>query len=153
MSPSFVGYEGNTGTLWLDGEGSSGFQYDKFSNGVFTPVPIQGASISFAGAVMWSGKVKSMVVGDQSTFSAPTFYHVSDTGMVTGSTVLQCAQQSDFCDVVQATIKGPGLVGPDAVALTAARFAFPAGGAPTLFYSAPFVQPGAAAVSSNKGGN
>jgi hypothetical protein len=149
----FLGYEGGTGTLWVDGSDSSGlFQYDSFSGGTFTPVIITGGEISFPGAVTWSGKVKSMVLGDQDTFSAPTFYQVSDTGEITGSTVLQCTQQSDFCDIVQATIKGPGLVGADAVGLGVARFAFPAGGPPILVYSAPYVQPIGTAVSPSKSG-
>ncbi len=153
MSPYFLAYEGGTGILWVDGLDSSGmFQYDSFSGGLFTPVTICCVSIAFPGAVMWSGKVKSMVIGDQDTFSAPTFYQVSDTGMITGSTVLQCTQQSDFCDIVQATIKGPGIVGADAISLGVARFAFPAGGPPILQYSAPYVQPIGTAVSPNKGG-
>ena len=42
-------------------------------------------------------------------------------------------------------------VGPDAVLLSANRFAFPAGGAPTLNYPAPFIQPIGSAVSPDKG--
>ncbi len=149
LSPYFLAYEDGTGILWVDGLDSAGmFQYDSFSGGLFTPVTICCVSIAFPGALMWSGKVKSMVVGDQGT----TFYQVSDTGKITGSTVLQCTQQSDFCDIVQATIKGPGIVGPDAIHLGAARFAFPAGGSPILQYSAPFVQPIGSAISSNKNG-
>ncbi len=115
-------------------------------------MPITGGSILFPGTVAWSGKIKSMVVGDQDTFSGPTFYWVSDTGMVTGSTVLTCTQQSNICDPVQATIKGPGLVAGDAIVLTAARWAFPAGGSPVLKYPAPYTQPIGSAVSPNKGG-
>ncbi|MBV8372816.1 MAG: hypothetical protein JOY69_06115, partial [Candidatus Eremiobacteraeota bacterium] len=136
----FLGYEDSTGILWLDGENSSGlFQYDSFSGGTFVPVMITGGAIAFPGAVMWSGKTKTMVVGDQSTFSAPTFYQVDDAGHIVGETVLQCTQQSDFCDPVQATIKGPGLVSPDAAELGVARYAFPAGGSPILQYVAPYV--------------
>ncbi|MGA8533973.1 MAG: hypothetical protein WB615_07680 [Candidatus Tumulicola sp.] len=146
----FLGYEGGTGTLWLDGSDSSGvFQYDSFSGGSFTPVPITGGSIDFPGAVMWSGKVKSMVVGDQGT---STFYQVSDTGVITGSTVLQCTQQSNLCDIAQATIKGPGLVGPDVASEGAARFAFPAGGPPILTYPASYIEPIGSAVSPDKSG-
>ena len=69
----FLGYEGGTGTLWLDGSNSSsGFQYDSFSGGTFTPVAITGGTIGFPGTVAWSAKTHSMNVGDQDTFSAPT---------------------------------------------------------------------------------
>jgi len=149
----FNGYEGNTGTLWLDGSDSSGiFQYDSFVGGTFTPVSISGGSILFPGTVAWSGKTKWMNVGDQDTFSAPTFYQVDDSGNIVGSTVTTCTQVSDFCDIVQAAIKGPGLVGPDAALLSANRFAYPAGGSPVLNYPASYSQPIGSAVSPNKGG-
>jgi hypothetical protein len=144
----FIGYEGGTGTLWLDGSDSSGFfQYDSFSGGTFTPVAITGGSIAFPGMVQWSAKTKSMNVGDQDTFSAPTFYQVSDAGAITGATVTNCAQASDFCDIVQGTIKGSGIIGPDAILLQANKFPYPAGGASMLTYSAPFIEPLGSAVS------
>ena len=150
----FLGYQGKTGTLWLDGSDSSGvFQYDSFRGGTFTDVGIHGADIGFPGTVQWSAQTKTMVVGDQDTFSAPAFYWVDGRGNVVGETILQCDQQSDFCDIAQAAIKGSGIVGGDAVALTAARFAFSAGGPPILFYQAPFAQPIGAAVSPDKSGD
>lgn len=146
----FLGYEGGTGTLWLDGEDSSGFfQYDSFIGGTFTPVAITGGTILFPGMVQWSAQTGSMNVGDQDTFSAPTFYQVSDAGAITGSTVTTCAQVSDFCDIVQAVIKGPGIVGPDAILVQANKFAYPGGGAATLNYPASYVQPIGSAVSPN----
>lgn len=147
----FLGYEGGTGTLWLDGSNSSsGFQYDSFSGGTFTPVAITGGTIGFPGTVAWSAKTHSMNVGDQDTFSAPTFYQVSDAGAITGSTVTNCGQISDFCDIVQATIKGPGIVAPDSIALQANTFPYPAGGAPIQSYTGPsYVQPIGSAVSPN----
>jgi hypothetical protein len=149
----FIGYEGKTGTLWLSGSDSSGFfQYDSYAGGTFTSVGVHGASVGFPGTVQWSANTRWMNVGDQDTFSAPTFYQVDDGGNVMGSTVTTCTQASDFCDIVQATIKGPGLVGPDAVLLSANRFAYPAGGSPTLNYPAAYVQPIGSAVSPNKGG-
>jgi len=149
----FIGYEGKTGTLWLSGSDSSGFfQYDSYAGGTFTSVGVHGASVGFPGTVAWSASTRWMNVGDQDTFSAPTFYQVDDGGNVMGSTVTTCTQSSDFCDIVQASIKGPGLVGPDAVLLSANRFAYPAGGAPTLNYPAAYVQPIGSAVSPNKGG-
>lgn len=147
----FVGYQGGTGTLWLSGSDSSGFfQYDSYSGGTFTPVSISGATIGFPGTVAWSGKTGMMNVGDQDTFSSPTFYQVSTTGTVTGSTVTTCTQPSNVCDIVQATIKGPGLVGPDASLHGANRFAYPAGGSPILGYTASYSQPIGSAVSPNK---
>ncbi len=144
----FVGYEAGTGTLWLDGADSSGFfQYDSFSGGTFTPVAITGGTIAFPGTVQWSAQTKTMNVGDQDTFSAPTFYHVDDTGAITGSTVTTCTQVSDFCDIVQATIKGPGLVGPDSIGVVANRFPYPGGGAANLNYGASYVQPIGSTVS------
>jgi len=152
----FDGYQGNTGLLWVDGSDSSGaFQYDSFSGGTFTNVPISGGSILFPGTVLWSVNKTvggSMIVGDQDTFSAPTFYQVSSTGQITGSTVTTCTQVSNICDIVEGTTKGPGLVGPDAILLTANRFAFPAGGAPVLNYPASYSQPIGAAISPAKGG-
>ncbi len=146
----FMGYEAGTGVLWLSGSNSTvGFQADTFSNGKFHIVPVSG--ILFPGTTQWSAKTKTMVLGDQDTFSAPTFYEVDDSGNIVGSTVTQCTQSSDFCDIIQAVIKGPGLVGPDAILLGANRFAFPAGGSPILQYSAPWVGPTGAAVSPDKG--
>jgi hypothetical protein len=148
-----VAYEGKTGTLWLTGDGSAGFLYDSFKNGTFKIVGIHGASVIFGGGLAWSGKTKFMNLGDQGTFASPTFYELDDSGNVRGEVVLTCTQQSDFCDVVQATIKGPGLVAPDAILLSANRFGYPAGGAPKLNYPAPYVQPIGSAVSSNKHGD
>ena len=148
----FLDYD-NTGTLWVDGSNGSGiFQLDTFNGSTFTPVTVSGATILFPGAVKWTANktAPSINVGDQDTFSAPTFYQVSSTGTVTGSTVTTCTQTSDICDIVQATIKGPGLVGPDAILLSANRFAYPAGGAPVLNYPASYVQPIGSAVSPNK---
>jgi hypothetical protein len=148
----FLGYEGKTGRLWLSGSDSSGyFQYDSYAGGTFTNVGIHGASVGFPGTVQWSAKTKLMNVGDQDTFSAPTFYQVDDGGNVMGSTVTTCTQSSDFCDIIQATFKGPGMVGPDAVLLSANRFAYPAGGSPILNYPAEYIGPTGAAVSPNKG--
>jgi hypothetical protein len=148
----FLGYEGGTGTLWLDGTDSSGiFHYDSFKNGKFKNVVINGATIGFPGTVAWSANTKTMNLGDQDTFSAPTIYQVSDSGQITGATVTQCTQESDFCDIVQATLKGPGLVGPDAVLVSTNRFAYPVGGAPTMNYGAPYVQPIGSVISPDKG--
>jgi len=149
----FLAYEGNTGVLWLDGASSSGvFVLETFFDGVFTIVPITGATIGFPGGLAWSAKTRLMNLGDQNTFSAPTIYEINDAGVVKGEVVLQCTQQSDICDPVDFAIKGPGLVAPDSVGLDAARFAYPAGGPPILEYTPPsgYIQPIGAAISSNK---
>jgi hypothetical protein len=149
----FLGYEGKTGTLWLSGSDSSGIsQYDSYAGGVFTNVGIHGATIGFPGMVQWSAKTKAMNVGDQDTFSAPTIYQVDDSGNVIGETVLTCEQTSNFCDVVQGVIKGPGLVASDAVALSVGRYPYPAGGLPIIEYIVPggYVQPIGGAISPDK---
>jgi hypothetical protein len=149
MSVYFLGYQGGTGTLWLDGfNASGGFQYDEFANGTFTPVPIVGGSIGFPGGVQWSAKTHAMNVGDQDTFSAPTIYQVSPAGKIVGSTVLTCSL-SLACDVVTFAIKGSGIVAADAAYLTASLYPYPAGGAPIRSYVAPYVQPIGTAISPN----
>lgn len=128
----FVGYAGGSGTLWLDGSNSSGvFQYDSFSGGTFTPVPISGGTIGFPGNVQWSAKTKSMNVGDQSTFADPTVYRVSPTGHVTGSTVMTCSTPSG-CSVAGYSIKGPNLLMAGASGSSGAVlvYPYPAGGDP-----------------------
>jgi hypothetical protein len=148
----FLGYYGTSGTLFLDGSDSSGyFQYDSFKNGSFKNVGVHGADIGFPGTVAWSGKTGLMNIGDQDTFSTPTFYEVDASGNVRGSVVTECAQESDFCDIIQASIKGPGLVAPDGVAGTVNRFPYPAGGDPNLSYPAGFELPSGTAVSPEKG--
>jgi len=149
----FGGYMGKSGVLYFSGSDSSGFaQYDSLTGGTVADVGIHGATIGFPGTVAWSAATQWMNVADQDTFSAPTLYQVDASGNVQGSTVLECTQVSDFCDPVQMPIKGPGIVAPDAVLLSANRFAYPAGGAPTLNYPAAYVQPIGGAVSPNKGG-
>ena len=146
----FVGYEAGTGVLWLSGGNSTvGFQLDTFSNGEFHIVPVSG--IRFPGMTQWSANTKTMVLGDQGSFSAPTFYQVDDRGNIVGSTVTQCEQPSGLCDIVQAFIKGPRLVGPDVGNLSADIFSYPAGGAPEVVISGMFVEPIGSAVSSDKG--
>jgi hypothetical protein len=148
----FLAYEGKTGTLWLDGSDYSGFfQYDSMSsNGTFTSVGVHGATVNFPGGVQWSGKTNSMNVGDQSGSSGfSVVYQVDDSGNVTGTTDLDGS-----CDVVQYTIKGPGLVAPDACFADATRYKYPQGGNAILTYSgAPFLEPIGSAVSPDKGGS
>jgi hypothetical protein len=135
----FLGYAGLAGTLWLDGSNSSGtFQYDSFSGGAFTQVPISGGTIGFPGNVQWSAKTKSMNVGDQSTFANPTVYRVSPTGRITGSTVMVCSTASG-CSVAGYFIKGPNLVMAAASASNGAVliYPYPAGGDPSKIITSP----------------
>jgi len=145
----FLGYQGSTGTLWVDGSNSSGtFEYDSFRAGVFTPVPIVGASIGFPGGVAWSTKTRTMNVGDQDTFSAPTVYQVTPDGKVTGSTVFDCQLPSNICDVTEFAIKGPGIVaGGAAKRGAAALYAYPTGGSPIRIYGPKLSTGGAVAIS------
>ncbi len=148
----FVGYEGGTGRLWLDGSDSSGFfQYDSFRGGEFTNVGVHGTTIGFPGMVQWSAKTKSMNVGDQDTFSAPTIYQVSNTGQITGATVTQCASPSDFCDIAQGFIKGSRLVAPDSINDSVSIFPYPAGGQPEVVLSGTVGQTIGSVVSPDKG--
>ena len=135
----FVGYAGGAGTLWLDGSNSSGtFQYDSFSGGTFTPVPISGGTIGFPGNVQWSAKTKSMNVGDQSIFANPTVYRVSPMGHITGSMVMTCSTPSG-CSVAGYFIKGPNLVMAGATAGSGAVliYPYPAGGDPSKIITNP----------------
>lgn len=148
----FIGYQAKTGILWLGGSDSSGFfQYDSFRGGTFANVGVHGATIGFPGTVQWSAKTQRMNVGDQDTFTAPTLYQVDDRGNVVGSTVTQCEQSSDFCDIAQGFIKGPRLAAPDGINLSADLFPYPAGGSPEVVISGMFEQPLGAVVSPDKG--
>jgi hypothetical protein len=146
----FLGYD-NKGLLWVDGESiSSGFAYASFSGGTFTAVTITGGppgTPAFPGFVQWSRKTKSMNVGDQSgpALGTPTLYLVSATGAVTGSTTLTCPASA--CDIAQAYIKGPRIVGPNALGANADIYPYPAGGSAESVVTANLVAPIGSAVS------
>ncbi|HEY1681069.1 MAG TPA: hypothetical protein VGF98_05490 [Candidatus Tumulicola sp.] len=127
----FVGYVNNTSTVWVSGITRSyraGLVALDTSNGQATPITLGGATILGPGTVAWSGKTKTMVVGDQVTLP-PTFYLVDPTTYkVTSSVVMSC--KVNLCDIPQATIKGSRLLGPDSVNSRANIFNFPAGGSP-----------------------
>ena len=142
----FLGYQGTTGTLWLDGSNSSGiFAYDKFAAGTFTPVPISGGTIGFPGGVQWSAKTNAMNVGDQAA-PAPTIYQVAPSGKIVGSTVLACGQPSGVCDSANFIIKGPWVVA--SAYPSVALFAYPAGGMPVRFFGQNLNSPIGLAISS-----
>ncbi len=109
---------------------------------------VQGATIGYPGTVAYSAATPSLVVGDHDTYSEPTFYHVNGQNNVPGPTILTCS--SGDCVIVQATVRGKTLVGPDATSISAAIFPWPAGGAASKTLSgAAFEQPiGSAEVKS-----
>jgi hypothetical protein len=144
----FISYLGKTGNLYYSGFDNSFYAaISSYIGGNFALLPLSGATIGFPGTVSNAHKTGSLAIGDQDTFSAPTFYQVSATGNVTGSTVLTCA--SGDCDVVQATVKGNKIVAPDAGSADATVNPYPAGGAPITTVTG-FYEPIGSAVSSVK---
>lgn len=137
-NPYAVAYQGNTGRLWIDGEGLYGFQYDSYYRGTFAQVKIQGGYIEEGGPVMWSAQTRTMIVGDQEAFKSPTFYWLDAHGNVKGETTLSCSNIGGDCGIVGATVKGPDLIAADNFGDTVKRFPFPAGGESGLSYAAPF---------------
>lgn len=98
---------------------------------------------------MWSAQTRTMIVGDEETFKSPTLYWLDVHGNVKGETTLSCSSPGDFCDIMGATVKGPGLVAADAGGDTVKRFPFAEGGGSLLGYVAPYgyVEPFGVAVS------
>jgi hypothetical protein len=144
----FIGYLGKTGNLYYSGFDNSFYAaISSYIGGNFALLPLSGATIGFPGTVSNAHKTGSLAIGDQDTFSGPTFYQVSATGSVTGSTVLACP--AGYCDVVQATIKGTKIVAPDAESLDATVTPYPAGGNALVTVTG-FGQPIGSAVSSVK---
>jgi hypothetical protein len=151
----FIGYVGNSSVAWVsginDGTYGTGLAALNTSTGNATPIALNGATIGFPGTVTYSGKLKQMVVGDQDTFSSPTFYAVnSTTYAVTGSTSLTCSNNYQECDIVQATVKGGKIVGPDAESANADIYPFPEGGNPSATVTTNLVEPIGSAVSPDK---
>ncbi|HEY2473840.1 MAG TPA: hypothetical protein VGI19_03470 [Candidatus Cybelea sp.] len=147
----FLGYAGNSGTLYLDGFSfGSSVEYDSFSGGTFTNVPISGGSIGFPGMVAWSSTNKTMNVGDQTISATPKLYHVSSTGQITGATVTQCGQPSGYCAIVQGFIERHRFIGPDPGDFTVDTFAYPAGGAALRGISGYFNYPLGSAVTPDE---
>lgn len=141
LRPFFVGYT-PSGVAYISGENPSyGFAAASYSNGTVSAVTLSGAPIEFPGSVAWSGKTKTINFGDQDT---SIFYQIDPaTNTATGTTDLQCS----YCDIVQATIKGPTLVGPNAGGEDAINFNWPSGTAGVTYSGASFIQPIGSAVS------
>jgi hypothetical protein len=140
----FVGYVANSSTLWVSGlvEGSytAGITAVNTATSAATPVVITGATVGFPGTVTYSGNTKTMVVGDQ---DSTNFYQVDPTTFaVTGTTTVSGAG-----DIVQATVKGPRLIGPDASDADADIFPYPAGGPATTTLTTGLTEPIGSAVS------
>jgi len=141
LRPFFAGYT-NNGVAYISGENPSyGFAAATYSAGTVSAVTLSGAPIEFPGSVAWSGKTKTINFGDQDT---STFYQIDPTtNTSTGTTTLACS----YCDIVQATIKGPTLVAPNAAGEDALNFNWPAGSAGVTYSGASFIQPIGSAVS------
>jgi hypothetical protein len=81
-----------------------------------------------------------MVLGDQYTAYGPTFYSVDPKTLnVTNTTVTYCPK-GYLCDIVQASIRGKTLLGPDAFLFQANLFKFPAGGESKLRLSGAVIE-------------
>jgi hypothetical protein len=141
LRPFFIGYT-PTGVAYFSGENDSyGFTAATFSGGTVSGVTLSGAPIEFPGTVAWSGKTKTINFGDQDT---STFYQIDPTtNTSTGTTTLACS----YCDIVQATIKGPTLVGPNAAGGSVSNYNWPAGSAGVTYSGASFIQALGSAVS------
>ncbi len=140
----FIAYYGNTGKLYFSGFNNSFYAaIDSYIRGTFTPF-IAGGTIGFPGTVAWGYNTKSLVIGDQDSFSGPTFLQVRANGKVIGTTTLSCS--SGDCDAVQAAVSGKYIVAPDAGSLAIGIFPYPAGGN-ALYNIGGFAQPVGAAVS------
>ncbi|MGA8795928.1 MAG: hypothetical protein WB526_02525 [Candidatus Cybelea sp.] len=145
----------NSGNLYIDGFGSSGFSLSKLPNGSSTmsTVSISGGTITFPGGVNWRPS-SGLVVGDQECSNGSCLWAVSvsgSTGTITGSTPLN-NYNGDACDVDQSTISpfgkffAGGCISDTSTPSTAARWKYPAGG--TTNYSTSVSYPIGAAISN-----
>lgn len=135
----FVGYEGTSGVLWLDGESSSGIALiDTFFNGKFKRLKISGLGgglIQIGGGLQWSAQTRVMNVGGSDASGNVVLYWVSSSGKIVGSTIIDCSSCGVFF------IKGPRVAFTDLETLNVLLFDYPQGGAPVAQYSANFNQP------------
>ncbi len=137
---------GRTGELFFSGMNDNNqAAVSSYINGKFKLFPIKGVSLGFPGTVAYSVTTKSLLIGDQNTFSGPTFYQVRHAGNVIGKIVLQCP--SGFCDIPQAAVKGYHFLGPDASSLTAGLYHYPSGDFITSVSGASFAEPVGSAFS------
>jgi hypothetical protein len=135
----FGAYDGNTGTLVVDGENSSySVAIASFADGKFRSITLKGATIEFPGGLAWAAKDHSINVGDQ---DGGKIYQITLTGKVTGTTTLNSS------DVVSYAIFGGKLLAPGTQGIGV--YAYPAGGNPKRIIDPnTFSEPIGIAVSS-----
>ncbi len=141
----FPAYD-NSGDLFVDGEGSSGFALLELPVGSSTlqNVTISGGQLFFPGGVNWDSGNNELVIGDQecNDEASACIYSatVSDfVATITGVTMLSGPSGQSALDIDQWTI-GPrgryvaaGFISESSIPSGVARWAFPAGGVPTNF--------------------
>jgi hypothetical protein len=151
----FAAYD-NSGNLYVDGFGTSGFSLSELPNGsgTMSTINISGGTITFPGGVNWR-PATGLIVGDQecSNGSCEDAVSVSgSTGTITFSTPL-FNSNGGACDVDQATISpfgkffAGGCITEGSAPSSAARWKYPAGGEPTNF-STSVSSPTGAAISN-----
>lgn len=162
----FVGYD-DEGNLFFDGMDASRVTsyLAELPNGSSGPksITISGATWHVAGLVQWYHDGSYLTLGDQECNGYPSsclfFVSISgSTGNVTGGTTLTTYQGNPVCDLAQGVIAANGeryIAGADYetcgyTPITANRWPFPAGAAPTNYNNnvANFVEPLGAAVST-----
>jgi SMP-30/Gluconolactonase/LRE-like region len=162
----FAGYDDN-GNLFFDGQDVSRLTsyLAELPNGSGNPqlLTISGATWHVAGFVQWYHQGGYLALGDQECNGYPSacifFLSISgSTANVTGGTTLTTYQGNPVCDLAEGVIAANGeryLAGADYEScgytpITANRWAYPAGAAPTNYNDsvANFVEPLGAAVST-----
>ncbi|HEX4012773.1 MAG TPA: hypothetical protein VHX17_02650 [Candidatus Cybelea sp.] len=157
QSENFFPSYDNSGNLYVDGFGNSGFSLSVLPSGSssMTTVSVSGGTIFFPGGMNYKGG--SLIIGDQEcnggSDSCQYATTVSgSTATITGSTPLENSD-GGACDVDQGTIApqgkyfAGGCITEGSGASTAARWAYPAGGIPTNF-STNVSEPIGAAISA-----
>jgi hypothetical protein len=133
----YLGYQGDTGVLFVDGQGNSG--YASLYGGILKNIKISGATIGFPGTVAYSEVTRTMNIGDQ---IAKVLYQVSPTGHLTHP-----MQLTNSGDIIQGTIKGPRFVGPDGGSGGVEIYKYPQGGTPESTIYGYFTEPFGSAIS------
>jgi hypothetical protein len=154
----FDAYDGN-GNLYVSGEGGAGYSLSVLPSGSsnMTTVSVSGGTLFFPGSVNWN-KNAGLILGDQecNDAGASCLYAVTVSGSVatiTGSTPLTNTDGGG-CDVDQAVISpggkyyGGGCISEGSAPSVAARWAYPAGGAPTNSTTTGISEPIGAAISN-----
>ncbi|MGB6518983.1 MAG: hypothetical protein WBE79_10815 [Candidatus Cybelea sp.] len=156
---SFVGYGPNS-ALWTSGRTLYG-DYIASACGPSTcsTINLSGGTIYFPGPVQWDGKRGNWVLFDQTCDATSTTcsYPVSASGVLGTATTYDNYNGGGVCGMAQGVIAANNLnfvVGSDASCASSsaaiARWAYPAGGAPTNYatFSSPYAVPGGVAIST-----